>query len=99
MAVSDSLLADAKCRLNITWEDEQTDKRLASILADGMAYIDDKLGEPGDYEAPSYARLLLMEYVRYARDEAMDVFEQNYLSSLLAARDERRVARFDGQTD
>lgn len=99
MSVSNALLAEAKCRLNITWQDEQTDLKLASILAEGMAYIDNKLGEPGDYEAPGYSRLLLMEYARYARDEALDVFEQNYLALLLAARDERRVAALDRQTD
>ena len=44
-----------------------------------------------DYEKDGYPRILLMEYVRYARDEALDVFENNYLSMLLSMRHERRV--------
>lgn len=91
MAVSEQLLADVKIRLGITWQDELTDKRIAGLIEDGQAYLDNKIGVPGYYDDPGYARTLLMEYVRYARDEALDVFEQNYLALLLAARDERRV--------
>lgn len=44
-----------------------------------------------DYTAEGFPRILLFEYVRYARDEALDVFENNYLSMLLAMQNERRV--------
>ena len=37
------------------------------------------------------ARTLLMEYVRYARDEALDVFENNYTSMILDLMNERMV--------
>ncbi|MBQ3199087.1 MAG: hypothetical protein IJB67_01785 [Firmicutes bacterium] len=92
------LLADVKRRLNITWSDEHTDGRMRDIIADGMAYIDDILGEAGDYHTPGRARSLLMDYARYARDEALDVFEANYRSGLLAARDQKEVARYGSGT-
>ena len=35
-----------------------------------------------------------MEYVRYARDSALDVFENNYQSLILSMQSERRVSAY-----
>lgn len=88
------LLGDIKLYLDVTWEDAATDSKLTGLIADGIAYLDDKLGKPGDYESPGYPRQLLKEYVRYARDAALDVFENNYLSLLLAMQNERMVGAY-----
>ena len=82
--ISDSLLTDIKAYLGITWSDEATDNRIRGFIASSMAYIDGKLGSAADYEADGAPRELLMERVRYARDSALDVFENNYLSQILA---------------
>lgn len=98
MAVRDSLpeglLSDVKNYLDITWEDEATDRKIGSLIASGMAYLDDKLGEAGDYSAAGYPRTLLMDYVRYARNSALDVFENNFQSMLLAMQHQRMVTRY-----
>lgn len=94
MTVNDELLAVVRDRLGITWPDEAEDRRLIGFIEDGQAYLDDKTGGREDYCRPGYARALLMEYCRYARAEALEVFENNYLSMLLAARDERQVAQY-----
>lgn len=88
------LLADVKNFLDITWDDEATDTKVSGLIASGMAYLDGKLGEAGDYTADGMPRTLLMEYVRYARDSALDVFEGNYLSLLLDMQHERAVRRY-----
>lgn len=88
------LLDDIKISLDITWDDEQTNRRITGLIEDGMAYIDDKLGEAGDYLSPGYPRTLLKEYVRYARDAALDVFENNYQSLILAMQADRGVINF-----
>lgn len=90
-ATPDAVLAYVKSQLGVTWEDTATDERYAQLIADGKAYLDDKLGAPGDYESPGYARELLKEYVRYARDAALDVFETNYTARILAMQNQRRV--------
>lgn len=92
--IDPALLDDIKLYLDVTWEDNATDRKLTGLIADGIAYLDDKLGEPGDYESPGYPRQLLKEYVRYARDAALDVFENNYLSLLLAMQHERMVGAY-----
>ena len=85
------LLDDIKIYLDVTWEDDKTNARITGLIEDGMAYLDDKMGEPGDYTVPGYPRTLLKEYCRYARDAALDVFENNYQSLILAMQNNRGV--------
>ena len=59
-----------------------------------MAYLDDKAGEELDYTQAGYGRSLLLDYVRYARDGAADVFENNYRHLLLAMQNNRKVAAY-----
>ena len=60
-------------------------------MENGMAFLDLKRGAPADYHTPVLPRSLLMDYVRYGRAEALDVFEENYLSLITAMQNERRV--------
>lgn len=89
------LLADVKNWLDITWDDDATDAKVSGLIASGMVYLDGKLGEAGDYTADGLPRTLLLEYCRYGRDSALDVFENNYLSMLLDMQNGRRVSAFE----
>lgn len=93
-ATPDGLLADIKNYLDITWEDEAVDAKISGLIASGMVYLDGKYGEAADYTKDGAPRTLLMEYVRYARDSALDVFENNYLSLLLGMQNERAVSAY-----
>lgn len=97
--VSPELLADVKTVLNVTWSDPGTDSRLTILTQNGMTYLNDKLGIPADYSRPGYPRMLLFVFVRYARDEALDVFENNYMSLILAMQNERLVKAFVAETE
>lgn len=94
VTIPDALLADIKAELGITWEDDVTERKVGNYIRSGMTYLNGKLGEPADYEADGYPRTLLFEYVRYARDGALDVFENNYLSMILAMQNKRAVKRY-----
>ena len=85
------LLADVKNYLNITWDDAATDAKVSGLIASGMVYLDGKAGSTQDYTTDGHARTLLMEYVRYARDSALDVFESNYTALILGMQHERLV--------
>lgn len=91
VTISDALFSDIKAELGITWQDEVTERKVRNYIRSGMTYLNGKLGEPADYEADGYPRTLLFEYVRYARDGALDVFENNYLSMILAMQNKRAV--------
>lgn len=93
-ALPAGLLEDIKNYLDITWDDEATDKKIGGLIASGMAYLDGKSGGAEDYTADGTPRMLLMEYVRYARDSALDVYENNYTNMILSMQNERAVARY-----
>ena len=86
-----ALLEDVKVFLGVTWSDNFTDNRLTMLIEAGAAYLDKKNGEAADYTVSGLPRSLLFEYVRYARDGALDVFENNYRSMILAMGHERMV--------
>ncbi len=92
--VSYGLLDDVKNHLDVTWSDEATDRKYLGFIASGMAYLDKKAGEEMDYAKDGDGRTLLLEYVRYFRDGALDVFENNYLHLLTAMQNERRVKAY-----
>ena len=86
------LLADVKNQLDITWDDPATDRKCLELIASGMRYLNDTAGAQLGYLDPgSDGRTLLFEYVRYARDKALDVFENNYRSLILAMQSRRRA--------
>lgn len=94
LAVSDALLADINNHLDNTWRDEARDKKVLGFIRSGMVYLNDKLGQKADYEADGYPRTLLFEFVRYARDGAMDLFETNYKSMILAMQNQKAVSDY-----
>ena len=85
------LLEELKLYCGITWEDPVTDRQVRTLMENGMAFLDLKRGAPADYHTPGLPRSLLMDYVRSGRAEALDVFEENYLSLITAMQNERRV--------
>ena len=88
-----ALLAAVKTYLQITWEDTETNARITELIRAGIAYLDGKLGD-GLYDSPGSDRTLLFEYVRYARDGALDVFENNYRALILDAQHDRMVTAY-----
>ena len=94
-ALPEGLLADVKNWLDITWEDDATDTKVSGLIASGMVYLDGKRGEAGDYTRDGLPRTLLLEYCRYGRDSALDVFENNYQSMILDMQNGRKVSAFD----
>lgn len=97
--ISPELLLDVKIYCHITWDDEATDRRISGLIASGAAYLDKKLGKQADYHEDGAPRTLLMEYVRYARDGALDVFENNYQSMILDMQNDWAVMRYSETMD
>ena len=95
MALPDGLLQAARNYLDITWEDEDGDKKLSGILERGMKYLNGVAGAELGYEAEEAPRALLLDYARYVRADALDEFQSNYLHELLALQISEEVARVD----
>lgn len=92
--ISAELLSDVKNHLNITWDDDATDNKIRGLIAAATAYLDGKGGTALDYDADGLPRMLMMEFVRYARDEALDVFENNYMSMILSMQNGMAVMAY-----
>ena len=91
LLISDALFADISAHLDYTWQDVALDRKYKGYIRAGMIFINDKLGASADYEVDGYPRTLLFEFVRYARDGAMDIFENNYRSMILAMQNKKAV--------
>lgn len=87
------LLADVKNVLDVTWCDTATDEKLRTLIAGGVTYLSDKLGiiRPDEFAHDGQPRMLLFQYVRYARDNALEVFEANFQALILSAQNERKI--------
>ena len=88
------LLEEIENYCDVTWNDEATDRKYSGLIASGIRYLDEKAGEEMDYTQDGDGLTLLKEYVRYARDGAMDVFENNYLHLLLSLQNNRKVKAY-----
>ncbi len=99
--VTAELLSDARNYLDITWQDDETDKKLTGILARGMAFLDRAAGVQLDYIAEDMPRALLFDYARYARENALNDFTEHYLTELNSLRvyTEGEAAAKDGAAD
>lgn len=94
-----TMLGLAKRKLNITWEDDDTDARLSEIIEDGIVELADKIGisDGFDFSQPGQERKLLLAYCLYGWNNALDDFERNYASDILQARERWEVDRYGSE--
>ena len=78
------LLAAVESYLKITWQDDATDAEITGYIKRGMTRLQEIAGAQLDFNADDqdYYQLLL-DYCRYARSQALEVFEKNFEAELL----------------
>ncbi|GCD13202.1 hypothetical protein [Clostridium tagluense] len=89
--MSDTLLTDVKSYLHITWADDVTDKNLTGMISRGKARLQTIAGVPLDFEKEDSPKSLLLDYVRYANSQALEMFEKNFASELMALHIQSQV--------
>lgn len=77
------LLVAVKQYLKITWTDADTDAEVTGYINRGMACLQQIAGAPLDFKKEDQPRALLLDYCRYARSQALEVFEKNFQAELL----------------
>ena len=77
------LREDVKNYIDITYEDEDTDRKLLGIMRRGQAKLDAIAGSEYDYSQEGARRGLLFDYCRYAMCNQTEMFEENYQSELI----------------
>jgi len=88
------LLEPVRNYLDVTWTDTETDVKLTGIIGRGMARLDNLAGVTLDYSIEDLPRALLMDYCFYARANALDEFEINYLPMLLSLQQREEVKAY-----
>lgn len=88
------LLNDVRNYLDITWVDDAGDVKLSGIIARGIKYINKVSGADMDYSVEDKPKELLLDYCRYARSNALDEFQGNYLHELLALQMEQEIKAY-----
>ena len=78
-----NLLQDTKDYLHISWYDEKTDKNLSGMIRRGMSHLNKIAGVTLNFIEEDLPRQLLLDYVRYANSQALEVFNTNFQSELL----------------
>ena len=86
-AIEAALLSAVKNYIDITWTDAGTDTKVTGIIARGMAYLDHIAGAEQDYTVEGLARALLFDYCRFARENALDEYDEAFIPELIMLRD------------
>jgi hypothetical protein len=97
MAEASALLQNVKNYLDITWVDANTDSKLLGIIERGIRYLDKLSGSTLDYSIEDTPKALLLDYCRYARSNALEQFQNNYMHELLSLQINEEVARYEAE--
>lgn len=87
--MSETLLQQVRRKLNITWNDADTDNRVLDIINQAKAVMLIKLGitdNAFDFSADGITNVLFLAYCLYLYNHCENEFEQNYLAEILQAR-------------
>ena len=74
------MLQEVKEYLKITWEDE--DSYIQGIINRGKDYLNNLTGTELDFEVEGQPKALLLDYCRYAYNNALEYFEENFHKEL-----------------
>lgn len=90
----EGLLETVKNYLDITWQDEATDKKLTLMIENGIAELDYLNGVENDYKIAGKAQSLLLSYVMYDRANCLDDFKKNYQPDIIAFINHAKVKAY-----
>lgn len=84
------MLEEVKSYIKITWDDE--DATIQSIIDRGQSNLNELAGAELDFETEGQARSLLFDYCRYAYNNALEYFEENFQKEILRLQLQTGVA-------
>lgn len=80
------LLRILKNELYITYEDEDTDNRLARIIVNAIPTMNYKLGANLDYSQNGIEQNLIIAYCVYVYNGCANQFDENYFNEIMQVR-------------
>ena len=92
--IPDGLLDIVKNNQNITWQDTNTEKKMTTMIENGIAKLDGLSGTKNDYLTAGDAQSLLLSYVSYALVDAIDDFMNNYKKDIISFINRAKVKKY-----
>ena len=95
--MTETLYEQVKRKLNITWEDEETDRRLKDIINAAIPDLLYKLGiadNDFDFSTAGAENTLFLAYCLYEWNHALNEWEDNYARMIARVRAKHEVAQY-----
>ena len=89
------LLQELKDKLNITWNEEETNRKLESIIEDAKLILNYKLGATIDYSEAGLEHNLFLNYCMYVYNNCSNEFDINYLNEIYQIRQKYEVLNYE----
>lgn len=96
MATEGQLFQEVKRHLRITWDED--DEEIASIIARGRRRLKELAGSALKFERESPERDLLLNYCRYAYNNALEYFEESFHREIVRLQLQEAVKDYAQQT-
>lgn len=81
-----NLVDEVKRNLDITWNDNDTDKNVNEYIRNAKQYLNDTTGSVINFEEDINARELLINHCRYQKNKDIEFFEENFKKPLYRLR-------------
>lgn len=76
-------LEEAKRVVDVTWSDDDTEKKISGYIEDGVEVLQNDVGTSINFYEDSEAKALLKTYIRYAWNKSEEYFMENNIERLL----------------
>lgn len=77
------MIEKLKQYLNISWEDDELDKKLINLLEQSKNALTSLMGVSINFEEDKELEELLFNRVRYSYNNSLEYFEENFKSEIL----------------
>ncbi len=93
-------VADVKVYLRVTWEDENTNERIAGIFLRAKGILSSYAGVELEFDdTQRFECQLLLDLCRYINSDAFEDFKKNYASELISLRAKYAVAETEEENE
>lgn len=99
--MTENLLAQVRRKLNITWDDDDTNARVEDIVQSAIPAMVHKLGiaDPDfDFGVPSMENNLFLAYCFYDWNHCLNEFDENYANNIAQIRAKHEVAYYEEES-
>lgn len=93
-------VADVKVYLRVTWDDENTNERIAGIFLRAKGILSSYAGVELEFDdTQRFECQLLLDLCRYINSDAFEDFKKNYASELISLRAKYAVAETEEENE